>query len=101
MGLSATLIEAPEKLHDYPIPQDMIDSCKAQGIPVAGNAAGNIEDPYDDTGFNTIPTSTYWGPVWPVPQESLNRRVVRKPSGQISPGRPFNNIPHHDSRKTW
>ncbi|KAI1875618.1 uncharacterized protein JN550_001904 [Neoarthrinium moseri] len=66
MGLTATLIEAPEKLHGYPIPQEMIDSCQSQGIPVSGNAAGNSNA--DDTaGFVTIPPTTYYGATYPSP----------------------------------
>ena len=67
MGLTATLIEAPEMLHDYPIPQTQIDSCKAQGIPTAGNAAGNLEDPFDTSDFITTPPTMYYGAQWPVP----------------------------------
>ncbi|KAI1270590.1 multicopper oxidase [Xylariaceae sp. FL1019] len=63
MGLTATLIEAPEKLTDYTIPQDMIDICEDQGIPVTGNAAGN--DLWSNTtGFVTINPTTFVGALW-------------------------------------
>lgn len=82
MGLTATLIEAPELLHDYPIPQEMIDSCQAQNIPVAGNAAGNVDDPTDFSGFNVVPSSIYYGAQWPQPGSAGARRLRRKPQGQ-------------------
>jgi iron transport multicopper oxidase len=60
MGLVATLIEAPERLVDYSIPQDHVDVCKAQDIPTMGNAAGNEQ--WDDTdGFVSINPTTYVG----------------------------------------
>ncbi|KAI0387177.1 putative ferroxidase [Hypomontagnella monticulosa] len=63
MGLTATLIEAPEKLRDYTIPEDHIDACEAMGIPTSGNAAGNEE--WDDTdGFITVPPTTYTGSLY-------------------------------------
>lgn len=85
MGLTATLIEAPEMLQDYDIPQAMIDSCKSQGYPVSGNAAGNIKNVWDDSGYNTNPPATYYGSQWPVPKggsASGGGKVRRKPSGQ-------------------
>ncbi|KAI1650114.1 Cupredoxin [Daldinia loculata] len=62
MGLSITLIEAPDKLRDYTIPQDHLDACDAMGIPTTGNAAGN-EDWADTDGFVTVPPTTYTGYV--------------------------------------
>ncbi|KAI8957651.1 putative ferroxidase [Daldinia sp. FL1419] len=60
MGLSVTLIEAPDRLRNYSIPQDHLDACDAMGIPTTGNAAGNEE--WDDTdGFVTVPPTTYTG----------------------------------------
>ncbi|KAF7516968.1 hypothetical protein G7054_g13961 [Neopestalotiopsis clavispora] len=96
MGLSATLIEAPEMLDGYDIPQEMIDSCKAQGYPVAGNAAGDTANVWDDSGYNTQPPSTYSGSQWPVPKSSKSSssnnnnnnqksRPRRRPSGQSAP----------------
>ncbi|KAI1274624.1 Cupredoxin [Xylaria sp. FL0933] len=60
MGLSATLIEAPERLVKYKIPQDFLDICEIQGIPTVGNAAGN-ELWYDTEGFVTINPTSYIG----------------------------------------
>jgi iron transport multicopper oxidase len=78
MGSSATLIEAPEKLHGYPIPQDHIDACNQAGIPVAGNAAGNTVNVQDTSGFNTVPPMQYYGATWPVPGSSKKTREVRR-----------------------
>ncbi|KAI0009965.1 putative ferroxidase [Xylariaceae sp. FL0662B] len=63
MGLSATLIEAPEKLINYKIPQDHIDACKYMGIPTTGNAAGNSDWANTD-GFITVPPTTYTGALY-------------------------------------
>ncbi|KAI0881802.1 putative ferroxidase [Annulohypoxylon maeteangense] len=60
MGLSATLLEAPDKLRNYTIPQDHIDACDAMGIPTTGNAAGN-EDWDNTDGFVTVPPTEYTG----------------------------------------
>ncbi|KAI0137979.1 putative ferroxidase [Hypoxylon sp. NC0597] len=60
MGLTATLIEAPDKLVNYTIPQDHVDACDAMGIPTTGNAAGH--DDWDNTdGFITVPPTEYVG----------------------------------------
>ncbi|KAI1302071.1 Cupredoxin [Xylaria venustula] len=63
MGLSVTLIEAPERLIDYQIPQDHLDICAAQGIPTTGNAAGN-ELWYDTEGFVTVNPTSYIGALY-------------------------------------
>lgn len=55
MGLSATIIEAPQELAGLPIPPDHLAVCQAQGIPTAGNAAGNTQNYTDLTGANTVP----------------------------------------------
>ncbi|EMR64497.1 putative iron transport multicopper oxidase fet3 protein [Eutypa lata UCREL1] len=66
MGLTATLIEAPDRLADFEIPPDHLDLCRAMGIPTVGNAAGNTA--WDDnTGFLTLPPTDYIGAVWPAP----------------------------------
>lgn len=55
-GLTATMIEAPAELQkQYPdgLPAQSIANCKAQGVPTAGNAAGNTMDHFDLTGANT------------------------------------------------
>ena len=64
MGLTATIVEAPEKLRGLKIPQDHIDNCKALGIPYKGNAGGNVDNPLDTSNYNTEPPETYIGYVW-------------------------------------
>ncbi len=60
MGLTATLIEAPDRLVGLSIPQDHLDVCSAMGIPTSGNAAGNPG--WDDTnGFAVLPPTEYIG----------------------------------------
>ena len=45
------MIEAPTVLQNtLSIPQDHLDACRAQNIPVVGNAAGNDKDFLDLTG---------------------------------------------------
>jgi len=51
-GLTATFIEATDQLR-FAIPLDHLLTCKVQGIPIAGNAAGNTRNPLDLTGANT------------------------------------------------
>ncbi|KAI0842638.1 putative ferroxidase [Hypoxylon sp. FL0890] len=63
MGLTATLLEAPDKLVNYTIPQDHLDACDAMGIPTTGNAAGN-EDWDDTDGFVTVPPTEYTGSLY-------------------------------------
>lgn len=44
-GLTATLIEAPEELQaSLKVPDDQIQACKSQNIPIEGNAAGRTDD---------------------------------------------------------
>lgn len=61
MGLTATIIEAPEVLRDIVIPEDHIEACRKGGIPFEGNAAGNVEDPLDTTGIEYEPSLEYHG----------------------------------------
>ena len=61
MGLSATVIEAPEVLRNYTIPQDHIDACKALNMPYAGNAGGNTVDVFDTSNYNEINEYPYEG----------------------------------------
>ena len=61
MGLTATIIEAPEVLRGIEIPEDHIEACRKGGIPFEGNAAGNIEDPLDTTGIEYEPPLEYYG----------------------------------------
>ncbi|KAI0545286.1 Cupredoxin [Xylaria curta] len=66
MGLTATLIEAPERLVNYTIPQDFIDVCEAQNIATKGNAGGN-DLWYDTEGFVTINPTSYIGALYVEP----------------------------------
>lgn len=61
MGLTATIIEAPEELRGFEIPQDHIDVCKIQGSPYEGNAAGNTKDYTNTTGMRFVNPPTYTG----------------------------------------
>lgn len=55
-GLVATMIEAPEELQKtLTIPEDHLEACRAQNIPVAGNAAGNTKNLLDLTGAAKSP----------------------------------------------
>lgn len=55
-GLVATLVEAPTELQQtLTIQEGHLDTCKAQGIAVAGNAAGNTMDLFDLKGENLSP----------------------------------------------
>ena len=66
MGLTATLIEAPDRLRNMSFPDDHIDACKKMGTPYAGNAAGNTANVSDTSGFVTVPPTTYNGWVTAV-----------------------------------
>lgn len=58
MGLSATIIEAPTQIQSsVSIPKQHLQNCQTQGIPTAGNAAGNTSNFTDLTGANTSPPS--------------------------------------------
>lgn len=61
MGLTATLIQAPELLRNVTFPADHIDNCIKQNIPYQGNAAGNTADVLDTSDFNTVPPVQYDG----------------------------------------
>ncbi len=55
-GLVTTFIEAPEEIQrTHTIPDDHLKACNQQGIPTAGNAAGNREKLLDLTGANVSP----------------------------------------------
>jgi len=55
-GLVATMIEAPEDLQKLlTIPEDHLEACRAQNIPIAGNAAGNTKDLVDLSGAARSP----------------------------------------------
>jgi iron transport multicopper oxidase len=54
-GLAATLVVAPLELQKtQSVPKAFQDMCRAQGIPISGNAAGNTEDFLNLTGANTV-----------------------------------------------
>jgi iron transport multicopper oxidase len=63
MGLTATVIEAPDRLRGMTFPDDHIDACKKSGTPYQGNAAGNTQNYTDTTGFLTVPPTNYSGCV--------------------------------------
>ncbi|OLN85996.1 Iron transport multicopper oxidase FET3-like protein 2 [Colletotrichum chlorophyti] len=84
MGLTATIIEAPERLRNLTIPEDHKAACRALGIPTEGNAAGNMLNPVDQTGMNLQPFTEYHGatfrpPTAPAqpPAARLRSRIVR------------------------
>jgi iron transport multicopper oxidase len=64
MGLTATMIEAPDRLRNMTFPQDHIDTCKKLGIPYQGNAAGNTQNVTNTSGYITVPPTTYTGLVF-------------------------------------
>jgi iron transport multicopper oxidase len=64
MGLTATIIEAPDMLRGRKFPKDHIEACKKLKIPYRGNAAGNVNDPTDTTGFVTDPPTSYIGAAY-------------------------------------
>lgn len=61
MGLTATIIEAPELLRGKTFPADHLRNCQLMNIPIAGNAAGNTVNHTDTTGFITVPDPIYTG----------------------------------------
>lgn len=55
-GLIATMVEAPLEMQKFiTIPEDQYELCRAQGVPIAGNAAGNTKDYLDISGANVSP----------------------------------------------
>lgn len=57
-GLILTFVEAPLQLQQElsgKIPEDHFDACRAQNMPIAGNAAGNTVDLLDTQGMNASP----------------------------------------------
>ena len=63
MGLTATIIEAPDRLRGMTFPDDHIQNCKIQNIPTAGNAGGNTANVTDTSNFNTVIPANYTGYV--------------------------------------
>jgi iron transport multicopper oxidase len=62
-GLTATFIEAPDKLQamNLTLPASHSAVCATQGISMTGNAAGNSNNWLDLTGANTQPPLNAWG----------------------------------------
>ncbi|KAM7217794.1 putative iron transport multicopper oxidase FET3 [Rhypophila decipiens] len=75
MGLTATIIEAPDKLAGMSFPTDHINNCQIQNIPYQGNAAGNTQNYTDQTGFITVPPTTYNGATY-IPGSSKRSRIL-------------------------
>jgi len=68
MGLTATIIEAPEVLAaGLSIPDDNQAACRAQNISMAGNAAGNTNNFSDLTGANNVSSYPDRGQVISAP----------------------------------
>lgn len=78
MGLTATIIEAPELLRGKSFPADHLHNCQLQNIPIAGNAAGNTVNVTDTTGFLTQPDPNYNGALY-IPPSSKRSRIARYP----------------------
>ncbi|KAI9734044.1 MAG: hypothetical protein M1818_006982 [Claussenomyces sp. TS43310] len=56
MGFTATIIEAPISIQSLiTVPKQHLSNCQAQGIPTAGNAAGDRSNYTDLTDANTVP----------------------------------------------
>ena len=69
-GLTATLIEAPTRLQAQTFPPAMAQICKDQNTAVAGNAAGNADDPYDLDGQITVCPANQNGALYGGPGSS-------------------------------
>jgi iron transport multicopper oxidase len=80
MGLTATIIEAPDRLKGLTFPDDHINNCKVQNIPYQGNAAGNTQNHSDQTGFITTPPTIYNGAKFPPDQQPTKRSTPLKGS---------------------
>ncbi|CAK7234825.1 hypothetical protein SBRCBS47491_009080 [Sporothrix bragantina] len=92
MGLTATLIQAPEELRNITFPADHIENCILQNIPYQGNAAGNTQDVLDTSDFNTVPPVYYNGPGFleknPVCQLDREPKAMSvKRAGSVSQAR--------------
>ncbi|KAL5890122.1 hypothetical protein ACKVWC_005338 [Pyricularia oryzae] len=64
MGLTATIIEAPERIRGKTFPPDHMAACKVMGMPTAGNAAGNTVNVYDTSGYKEVPDTVYHGAMY-------------------------------------
>ncbi|PMD37211.1 Ferroxidase [Hyaloscypha variabilis F] len=78
MGLTATLIEAPESLRGLTIPSDHQAACQAQDIPTSGNAAGNMGNLTDLSGANTVAVYPDYGATYSSPQKKRGVARVRR-----------------------
>jgi len=77
MGLSATIIEAPEELRGLPIPEDSQAACAAQNISIAGNAAGNTVNLTDLSGANDSSMNPYDGATYPIAERTQISQASR------------------------
>ncbi|KAL2159126.1 hypothetical protein VTH06DRAFT_2885 [Thermothelomyces fergusii] len=82
MGLTATIIEAPDRLRNMTFPDDHIDACKKTGTPYEGNAAGNTQNVTDTTGFITVPPTTYNGSAY-TPSGAASQRKRHEPAPSV------------------
>ncbi|KAK4191182.1 putative iron transport multicopper oxidase FET3 [Podospora australis] len=64
MGLTATIIEAPDRLRNFTFPADHLAACQVMGIKTSGNAAGNTDNYTDTSGFITTPSTSYNGAMY-------------------------------------
>jgi len=64
MGLTATFIEAPQKMTGMTFPSDHIENCKLQNIPYQGNAGGATTNYADQSGYVTVPPTSYTGALY-------------------------------------
>ncbi|KUI74099.1 Iron transport multicopper oxidase FET3 [Cytospora mali] len=81
MGLTATIVEAPEQLRGRKFPEDHIELCKVQGLPYEGNAAGNTENYTDTAGMLFVNSPTYTGALYePKATEppAARSRIIRR-----------------------
>jgi iron transport multicopper oxidase len=68
-GLIATMVEAPLEIQkSLTIPQNHLDACYIDDVPIAGNAAGNTVNLLDLTGANNAPN--------PLPAGFTTRGIV-------------------------
>ncbi|KXX76282.1 Iron transport multicopper oxidase FET3 [Madurella mycetomatis] len=81
MGLTATIIEAPDRLRGKTFPADHMAACEKMGIPTQGNAAGNTQDHRDTTGFITVPPTRYNGALYPISAASNRLKRSRIAGG--------------------
>ncbi|KAK4164825.1 putative iron transport multicopper oxidase FET3 [Cladorrhinum sp. PSN259] len=73
MGLTATIIEAPERLRNFTFPADHLAACNQMGIPTSGNAAGNTVNVLDSSAYATVNPTTYNGAMYTPPPSKRSR----------------------------